>query len=387
MRVHPLALALLAVSGALTLPSVRAAGFSDEDRQYLGRYRALLEVSPDPCGIASKLEAGYRRILKQADKDQGVADIRAAVEGKPGFPLRLADGVRLTEGVAMYDQDTRSVYLSSASISRRLPAAEGACPSDERIESLARDTVGVYVHEVSHALEHAALGEDLVTSSEGEILAYARECRFLSRLKGWPPRSLALEVKRRKKNDELIAENQAIMARLKKMQGQPPGKDGLARLEKYVHKLEAIRQKMARLEEAKIEVDGLQLMMATMLDKWNTGWPDYIHFMLIQTRTRPSLSRREENLDRARPFLADAVAGLKVERPGTLSYQMMERSVRLGEQDVRFWGDQAQVDRALAFYKQGFHDVRPAPRAKPRPGPKSRPKAKKTVLDPADQIQ
>lgn len=350
---------LLALFG-LSASARPAWALSEEAREFLRGHRALLEVSSDPCRIAPRLEAEYRRLLGAALPGQDVADIRAAVAGKPAIPLYLAEGFRLVEGFAIYDPETKAVYLSSAAVTGRLPAS-GGCPSDKRIRSLARDTAGIYVHEISHALDQRALGEDAVTTSEGEMLAYAREARFLAGLKGWPDKTVVAELKRRAKLDKLIARNQEIIGRLKKMQGDP-NSENIRKLEEYLPELEDIRQRMERLKEQETAVDPLQASLADMVESWRAGWPEFLRLMIRQTRTRPSLSRREENLETARRFLASSRAGLKDETPGTLAHQVLERSVRLGEQDVRFWGDEKTVKQALEFYKRRFKAVRPAPK-------------------------
>ncbi len=350
-------LALAALALVAAAPVCRAAGtFSPEERQTLSGYRTLLGESPDPCRLAPRLATEYKRILSTARREQDVVDIRAAVDAEPAILIRLADGIRLSGAFALYDYDTHTIYLSSASISARLPAK--GCPSDERIRNLARETVGVYVHEIAHSLEREELGKDYVETSEAEILAYARESRFLAGVKGWPSRSVVAEMKRRRELERLIEENQKILGRVKDLQKDPAG-DGINKLKGYVDRLEAIRQRMERLEAKAVEVDSFQISLAVMVDAWREGWGPFLGLMLRQTRSKPSLSRREENLARARPFLESAVTGLTNEAPGSLAHQLLQRSIKLGEQDVRFWGDEKKVARALKFYKRRFREVRP----------------------------
>jgi len=207
-------------------------------------------------------------------------------------------------------------------------------------------------------LERTELGKDFVETSEGEILSYARESRFLAGVKGWPGKSVVAEMNRRRELDKLVEENQLILGRVKELQKVPAG-EGLKKLRGYVDRLESIRQRMAQLESKAVEVDALQLSLAVMVDAWRAGWGPFVGLMIQQTRSKPSLSRREENLARARPYLDTAVAGLEKEPPGSLAHQLLQRSIKLGEQDVRFWGDEDKVARALKFYKRRFREVRP----------------------------
>ncbi len=352
---HLLSAILAAVLGLLAPPGT-ARALTGEEREFLSRYRALLEVSFDSCRVAPRMEAEYRRLLRAAGPEQDVSDILAAVEGKFAIPFRLASGIRVAEGSAMYDPETKTIYLSGAFLAKRLPAE--ACPSDKKIRNLALETVGVYVHEICHALERRVLGDDIVNTSEGEILAYARETRFLAGLKGWPDKAVTAELSRRQKRGELVARNQEILGRMEETRGKPTTADfGL--FGEYLKELEGIRQRLERLDAREKPVDPMQVSLVVMLDAWRAGWPDFIRLMVRHNATRPSLSRREENLEASRRFLEASIAGLKKEEAGTLAHQFLERGVRLGEQDVRFWGDEKMVETALEFYKRRFREVRP----------------------------
>ena len=354
MPIRLAALLLLLVAAA----APRVWCFNDDERRFLQGQHALLEISPDPCRLAPRLEAEYKRLLDAATPAQDVADIRAAVEGKPGIPLHVGDGLRITDAFALYDHETKSIYLSSAALAAGLPEEGGACPTDERVEGLARDTAAVYVHELAHALERRTLGDDLVDTREAEILAYARESRFLAGLAGWPDDSLKKELQRRRALDALIQENEEILRRLR----QAPPEKGLGKLQKSVDQLESLRPKIKKLQAAKADVDPFQVSLAAMVESWRAGWPDFLRFMFTKMEDRPSLTRRKENLEISRQFLDTATASLKEEKPGTFPHQVAEHSVRLGKQDVLFWGDEQKVAAALEFYKARFKDVRPVPK-------------------------
>ncbi len=354
-------LALLAVLGLMSAGAARARAFTAEERRFLAGHHALLEASSDPCRLASRLEAQYKRLLRGARPAQDVADILATAEGKPGVPLILGDGVRLANAFALYDDQTRTVYLSSAALTPRVIRTAGVCPSDESLAALARETAGVYVHEMAHSLTRKALGAGSVATSEDEILAYAREARFLAGLKGWPSKAVAGELGRRRELDELVRKNQKIIGLVKGLQGQDPGGDGFKKFPGYVEQLEKIRRRMELLQAREGDVDPFQVSLAAMVDAWKDGWPAFLRMMIRQTAPMPSLGRRAENLNKSRSFLEASRAQLTEEAPGTLAHEVAERSVRLGEQDVLFWGDQKRVEEALAYYQRRFKTVRPPP--------------------------
>jgi hypothetical protein len=217
---------------------------------------------------------------------------------------------------------------------------------------------------MSHSLERQALGAGAVVTSEGEILAYAREARFLAGQEGWPAKPVADELDRRRKLAEQIAMNRKIIGLVKGLQGKDPDDDGFKKLSGYVEQLEEIRQSIARLEALEVAVDPFQLSLAAMTAEWKAGWPAFLHMMIPEASSRPSLGRRKENLKTARRFLEDSRAGLKAEAPGTLAYKIVERSVALGKQDILFWGDQKKIEQALSFYTRRFKTVRPSPSAR-----------------------
>lgn len=354
-------ISLLAAFGLMTLGAARARPFTAEERTFLAEHHALLEASPDPCRLALRLEAQYKRLLREARPEQDVADILAAAEGKPGVPLILAGGVRLTNAFALYDDETHTVYLSSASLTPRVIRTADACPSDERLSVLARETAGVYVHELSHSLTRKALGRGSVATAEDEILAYAREARFLAGLEGWPSKAVSGELGRRRELDELVRKNQRIIGLVKGLQGQDPGGDGFKKFPGYVEQLEIIRQRMALLQSQEAEVDPFQLSLAAMVEAWKDGWPAFLHMMIRQTAPMPSLGSRPKNLRTAQAFLETSRARLKDEAPGTLAYQVVERAVALGKQDVLFWGDPKRVEQASGYYTRRFKTVRTPP--------------------------
>lgn len=350
---------LLIVALAWSAP---ARALTAEEHRWLSGFHSLLEVSPDPCRVAPRLEAEYKRLLSSATPEQDVADIRALLDGKTRIPLRLADGMRLADSSAMYDPATNVVYLSSPALAG-LSAAAGGCPSDGQLAVMARDTVGVYVHELTHALQRKALGAGFVDTTEGEIHAYARESRFLAGLDGWPSKTVVDELHRRIGLNDLVQQNEELLDRVKAMRGEEPTDESLKRLQKYVETLDGIHAKIDELKRSSVDVDPLQLGMTQMVEEWKEGWPQFLHLMMMQDASkRPSLTRREENAGIARRFLAQSRAALAEEKPGTLEYDLVKRSVSLAEQDVRFWGDEKQVEKALDYYKKGFKDVRPRPK-------------------------
>lgn len=336
-----------------------AAALSAQEAAFLGKFRTMLAAAPDPCKLAPRLAAEYRLLLREAGPAQDAADVLKAVEGKKGLPLRLGEGLRLSGGFAIYDPETQAVYLSSADVMART-AAPG-CPGDEELRRMARATVGVYVHEVCHDLEHRALGGDLVTTSEGEVLAYARETRFLAGLKDWPSREAAHEAWRREQLEEQVRINREVLGWVAELKAQEPSDKALEKLKDYVDILESNRQLMEKLKGLEVPADPFEVSLATMLAAWRKGWTPFVELMLRQTTHQPSLAHREQNLAAAQRYLEQSRAGLAEEEPGTLAYQALQRAVRLAEQDLRFWGDEKQVARALEFYKRGFREVRPAP--------------------------
>jgi hypothetical protein len=352
---------LVAILLLIIAAAPRAASFNDDERRFLQGQHALLEISPDPCRLASRLEAEYKRLLDAATPAQDVADIRTAVEGKPGIPLHVGDGLRITDAFALYDHESKSIYLSSASLSAALPETGGGCPSDERVAGLARGTVAVYVHELAHAMERRSLGDDIVDTREAEVLAYARESRFLAGLNGWPNDSLKKELERRRELNALIQENEEIVGRVEALRQTPP-EEGLDQLKKYVDQLEELRPKIEKLQAEKADVDPFQVSLAAMVESWREGWPNFLRFILVKMEDRPSLTERKENLETSRRFLDTSESALKEEKPGTFPHQVAEHSVRLGKEDVLFWGDEKKVGRALEFYKARFKDVRPPPK-------------------------
>lgn len=303
-------------------------------------------------------------MLDAATPAQDVADIRAAVEGKPGIPLHIGDGLRIIDAFALYDRDTKAIYVSSSALASRLSQPGAACPSDERTARLARDTVAVYVHELAHALERRTLGDELVDTSEGEVLAYARESCFLAGLTGWPAADVRKELERRNALDDKIEENEAILRQVEGLRRKPP-EEGLTKLQEYVARLDVLRGKIDALRAARVDVDPFQVSLAIMVESWRDGWPDFLRFVFTKTESRPSLTRRKRNLEAARRFLDASAAALKEEKPGTFPYQVAEHSVALGNQDVNFWGDEKKVEGALEFYKRRFKDVRPPPKPAP----------------------
>lgn len=333
--------------------------FSEEERRFIAAHQALLEAAPDPCRLAPRLEARYIALLRGALPEQDAADLLAVAEGKPGVPLILAEGLRLSGAFALYDDATDAVYLSSASLARRVTDAGRGCLPDERIATLAQDTVGVYVHELGHALERRALGDRFVATSEGEILAYAREARFLAKQPGWPSKTVADELARRRALEDLIRRNGEILAQVRKLRDEEPGENALDALTLFVEELEEIKQNIADLEARESEVDPFQLSLAAMVAAWKDGWPAFLQLMIPQASSRPSVSRAGQNLATARRFLKTSRAQLEEEPSGTLAYTVLERSVALAEKDIRFWGDKKQVARATAFYQRRFKEVRP----------------------------
>lgn len=351
---------LIAILALLLLYPSASPAFTDKEREYLNRFKALLEASPDPCKLAPRLEAHYKRILKAARPEQDAADILAAVQAKPGVRFVLAEGVRLSGGFALYDDDTDTVYLSKPTIERLLPTAD-ACPGDEQVRALALDTVGVYVHEVTHSFEKAPMGPDRVRTAEGEILAYARESRFLAGLKGWPSKAVTRELARREKLDALMARHEQVLDEVKAMRGQEPDFD---KLKKHVAFLDQSKRKIVALQEQDTGADPTQVSIAQMVAAYRGGWGTFIRFTMPRIQGSPLLKDREENLEGAKAYLEMSIKSLAQEQPGTLAYEMAQRGVKLAERDLRFWGDEEAVARSLAYFERRLKDLRPKPAAK-----------------------
>lgn len=343
---HILSTTLLAA--LLLLPSVSDA-FTEKERAYLSQFKALLEASPDPCKLAPRLESHYARLLKAAKPEQDVADIR-----KARVRFILAEGVRLSGGFALYDDDTDTVYLSKDSIARLLPQEE-PCPADEQVRALAMDTVAVYVHEIAHSFEKAPMGPDRVRTAEGEILAYAREARFLGGLKGWPSKAVTAELKRRAELSARMAKHEKLLEEVQAMRGKEPDFD---RLKELVNLLDKSKRRIVALQELDTKADPTQVSIAEMVNAYRAGWGDFIRFTLPRIKGSPFLKDREENLEGAKAYLEMSIKSLAQEQPGTIAYEMAQRGVKLAERDLRFWGDEEAVSRSLAFFERRFKDVR-----------------------------
>lgn len=373
-----------ALAMALSFPA-KGHAFTDEEREVLARYRSLLEVPPDPCGIAAKLEDRYKAILRDAAPEQAVAEAYAAVAGAAGIPLRIGDGLRLMEGFALYDPETRAIYLSSPSVTSRLGVGRG-CPDDARVRALADETVGVYVHEVFHALERQALGFDLVATSEGEVLAYVREARFLTGLRGWPSAAVSAEVERRGKLDALVLKNREILGRVEAMRGEDPTREGLERLSKYVETLEGIRRDIEKLAGQARRVDPLQVSLLEMVRAWREGWTPFIELLRPDVSTRPSLAQPQRHLSASLRFLEDSRRLLTHASLRGIERDAARRGLALAEADVRFWGDEAKVEAASDYFRKRFAEIRPkGPAERPKPGA-SAPVAANDVSDLPDEL-
>lgn len=294
--------------------------------------------------------------MRAATPAQDVKDLLAAVEREPGVPLVLADGVRLATGIALYDKETNTVYLSSRSLAGQL-GSEGNCPSASAIRRLALGTVGIFVHEVSHSQER----EEWVRTTEGELLAYAREARFLAGLKGWPPKAVRLEVERRRKLDEAISRHEEVLEKVAAMQYEEPSKASLDKLQEYVHFLDKSKKTIQALQSAKPLAHRTEALMAEMVDAWRQGWPHFKRFSKNAIVGSPSLADRPINLERAKVYLGTMKTAIAEEPKGTLGYEVLERGTRLGEHDVRFWSDEAEVKRASDFFSSRLREVRRGP--------------------------
>lgn len=340
---------LLLLAGALP-----AAALTAEERAFIARHRALLEASPDPCRLAGRLEDAYKALLRAAPGPDSTP-VLAAVEGKAGIPLRLAEGLRLTDGFALYDATAAAVYLSSPSVAPRLIGPGGACPSDARLGAFALDTVGVYLHEVTHSFDRRDLGSGLVETVEGEVLAYAREARFLSGLSRWPGKAVRAELGFR----ALVRRNQEVIGLLEKLKERHASADSLDKLQGYIGELEGIRRKLSKLDPARAGADPLAADIAEMTEAYKRGWPQFLAFCLRRLEGRPSLGDRERNLAAALAFRDGARKDLAAEPGGTLAYRLLERSAALGAEDVAFWGNKGRVERTIEYYKARFKEVRP----------------------------
>lgn len=336
-------------------------GFSESERAIIRGHASLIEVSSDSCRIASKLKDVFRRTLRKATTSQDVGDVLNAVEGAASIPVKIASGVRLLEGFALFDHETRTIYFSSSAIASRLPRADDECPEDAWIERFASLTVGVFVHETAHALEREALGGEAVETREEEVLAYAREARFLAGLQGWPSKTASAELQRRRDLARNIEINRATLALVTRLRDKPVGGESFDKLRKYVDILEANRVERERLQTLRLDADAFEVSLAEMVEAWRSGWPAFLGFVLPRIMTRPSLTEPENNLEKSARWLQATRAALEGGEEDPLARQVLERSLRLGEVDVRFWGDQAKVRRALEFYKRRFREVRPPP--------------------------
>lgn len=335
-----------------------AAALTPAEREIIGRHRVLLEASPDPCRLAPRLEAEYKAILGAAPGPDATP-VLAAVEGRPGIPLRLGEGIRILEGFALYDETTAVVYLSSPSVAPRLIGPGGDCPSDARLRGFAFDTVGVYLHEVTHSFDRKDLGPGLVATVEGELLAYAREARFLAGLPRWPSKAVRAEVERR----VLVRRNQEVLGWVERLKDEHASSETLDKLQRYIGILEGIRRRLPKLDAARAGADPLAADISEMTEEYKKGWPQFVAFSLRRLQGRPSLGDRERNLAAALPFRDGSLKDLKDEPKGTLAYQLLERSAALGTEDVAFWGDTKRVERTLKYYKARFKELRPS--AKP----------------------
>lgn len=336
------------LAALLLLPGASHA-FNDKEREYLSRFKSLLEASPDPCKLAPRLEAHYARLLKAAKPAQDVADIR-----KARVRFVLAEGVRLSGGFALYDDDTDAVYLSKDSVARLLPQEE-PCPTDAQVRALAMDTVGVYVHELAHSFEKEPMGPDRVRTAEGEILAYAREARFLTGLKGWPSKAVTAELKRRAELEQRMARHEELLEEVQAMRGKEPDFD---RLKELVNLLDKSKRRILALQALDTHADPTQVSIAEMVKAYRAGWGDFIRFTLPRIKGSPFLKDREENLEGAKAYLELSLKSLSQEQPGTIAYEMAQRAVKLAQRDLRFWGDEQAVARSAAFFEKRFKEVR-----------------------------
>lgn len=348
---------------ALALLGTDAGAFTPEERAVIDRHRVLLEASPDPCRIAARAEAEYKRILSSAPGPDA-AEALAALDGKPPIPLVLGEGVRISEGFALYDADRATIYLSSPSVAPRLLGRDGACPSDAALRAFAFGTVGVYLHEATHAFERRDLGPSVVTTLEGELLAYARESRFLAALPGWPPKEVAAELEMRAAYREQVAVNRELIGWVEELKGEEPSEESLDKLTRYVALLEENRRLLERIAAVRTGADPLVADIAEMVAAWRAGYPAFLSFALRRLEGRPSLAQREEVLAFSRRYLADSRKAAAAEEPGSLHRAVAEHSVRLAEKDLAFWGDERAVAKAADHYRSAFQAVRPPAKTK-----------------------
>jgi len=332
--------------------AARTAGFSAEETAFIEKAGVLLEAPPDPCSVAESLTRRYRAILAQEAARKTVQDLIALLDAG-GVPVRLAYGLRMTDAFAMYDAPADAIYLSSASLFSRVEIAENGCPTGESLASFAEDTVGVFAHELSHAAFRRELGEPVVATREDELLAYAREARFLAALPGWPPLKVrhdsALSVMPRGNNS-----NNALMIKLVEDLGaeERPSADAFLRLPSYIEILEGLKKTREALEAARAGVDPSLASIARMSAAWEKGWDAFTAFLDPMISTRPSLAEPAAALEGSRRYLADSRKALAGEKPGSLSHQVAEHAVRLGREDVAFWGDARKVARVRAAYEK-----------------------------------
>jgi hypothetical protein len=342
----------------LVILAVPAAAFTDDERAFIAQHRVLLGPAPDPCRIAGRAEAEYKRILKSAPGTEAAAAL-AAVDGAPPIPLVLGEGVRISDGFALYDGDTAAIYLSSGSVAPRLVGKDGACPSDEAVRAFAFATVGVYLHEVTHAFERKDLGPGIVNTVEGEVLAYALECRFLAALPGWPGKEVAAELERRGMYEEQVRINRELLGWVEELKEVEPSTDTFARLTRYIGFLEENRKLLAQINAVETGADPFAADVAEMVAEWKKGYPDFMVFTMRQLEGRPSLAHRERMEAGARRYLDAVRKSAAEEKPGTLAYDMAAHGVRLAEKDVAFWSDEKAVGKALAHYKSRLAAIRP----------------------------
>lgn len=356
--------AALAVLFGLSLGASPAHAYNDEERATIARHRVLLDAAPDPCRIALRTEAEYKRLLKAAPGDEAASAL-AAADGRPPIRLILGEGLRLTEAFALYDPETGAVYLSSPSVSARLLGQDGACPSDGQISAFAFATVGVYLHELAHAAERKDLGPGIVTTVEGEMLAYARECRFLAALPGWPGKEVTAELERRAMYAEQVRINRELLSWVEELKDVEPSTTTFARLQRYIGFLEENRKLLNQLSSLETGADPFAADVAEMLAAWRRGYPEFVTFSMRQLQGRPTLAHPEEVLAGAKEYLDSSRASLAEEKPGTLARRMAEHSVRLAEKDIAFWSDEKAVSKAREHYKSRLTAIRPPPKAAP----------------------
>ncbi|OIO08824.1 MAG: hypothetical protein AUJ52_07520 [Elusimicrobia bacterium CG1_02_63_36] len=348
---------------ALLLPplcaaAARGAGFSAEETAFIEKAGVLLEVPPDPCAVAKTLTRRYRAILAQEATRATVEDLIALLEAD-AVPVRLAYGLRMTDAFAMYDAPADAIYLSSAAVFMRVEVSGNGCPSADSLASFAQDTVGVFAHELAHAGLRRQLGEPVVATREDELLAYAREARFLAALPGWPP----LKVRHDAALSAMLRGNyrdNALMLKLVESlgAGERPSADAFERLPSYIEILEGLKKTREALEAARAGVDPSLASIARMSAAWEEGWDAFVSFLEPMIKTRPSFSQPAAALEGSRRYLAESRKALAAEKPGTLARQVAEHAVRLGHEDVAFWGDARKVARVRAVYEKRLEKER-----------------------------